>query len=54
MKKNNKKVIKIRINCDCASYYDTRTRLPRNTLDLAIKCKLCKKRLGIMQYKIID
>jgi hypothetical protein len=47
---NNNKLIKFHvffINCDCASFYDARTRMPNSTQYM--RCLFCKKQLGDMQ-----
>jgi hypothetical protein len=42
---------RIHINCDCASYYWKR-RLP--DYRGIIRCRLCGKRLGIMEWRVSE
>ena len=51
MKTRKKTEYLIHINCDCASYNIHRKRLPRFPFYI-IRCKLCGKKLGIMEWKI--
>jgi hypothetical protein len=37
------------INCDCASFYDARSRMPAS--NRYMRCLLCKKQLGDMEVQ---